>query len=292
MDGGAWKAGGEAEQGGAVQACIDIPAPRRGRNPAGSWGTPESPGPGHCPEPIEASGRGDGRSCPPGRCPPCRGAGRHVPSCCRSQPKITTVPLPIRAAREACGLLLGSSSALQLEVREGGFSRGRAHPGVGVQGSQPPEDAAPAGAQGIACRAHVGVGCCGGADASKVLGSGRAGEGSSRRSPTPRTCLRCFPASPARGPAPGRGGVISTRPPTCNKSWPGTEGASCWTTWCGPRASCSGGGTAALKGWIWAEPGGWCWGQKQEAEPEGLQGGSGRPSPWCATAGREMLNGE
>lgn len=178
---------------GRCRIASTSPMPGRGRNPAGSRGTPESPGPRHCPRPMAAGGRGDGRSCPAGRCPPCLGAGRHVPSRCRSQPKITTVPLPIRAAREACGLLLGSSSALQLEVREGGFSMGRAHPGVGVQGSQPPEDAAPAGAQGIACRAHVGVGCCGGAGASEVLGSGRAGEGSSRRSPTPRTCPRASP---------------------------------------------------------------------------------------------------
>lgn len=130
MDGGAWKPGSEAEQRGAVQACIDIPAPGRGRNPAGSRGTPESPGSVHCPGPIATGGRAAGRSCPAGPCYPCPGAGRHVPTCCRSQPKITTVPLPIRAAREACGLLLGSSSALQLDVREGGFSSGRAHPGA------------------------------------------------------------------------------------------------------------------------------------------------------------------
>lgn len=159
-------------------------------------------------------------------------------------------------------------------------------PGWGCRARSPPEDAAPSGAQGIACRAHVGVGCCGGAGASEVLGSGRAGEGSSRHSPTPRTCPRASPPLLPVDLPQAWGGVISTRPPTCNKSWPGTEGASCWTTRCGPRASCSGGGgTAALKGWIWAEPGGWCWGQKWEAEPEGLQGGSGRPSPWCATAG-------
>lgn len=206
MDGGAWKPGGEAERGGAVQDCIHIPTPGRGQNPAGSWGTPESPGPRHCPRPMAAGGRGDGRSCPAGRCPPCLGAGRHVPSCCRSQPKITTVPLPIRAAREACGLLLGSSSALQLEVHEGGFSMGRAHPGVGVQGSQPPGGCSPLWGSG-----HRVPGARwrwllrrGGCERGPGVRPGwrRQQQALAHATHVPAR----FPASPARGPAPGWGG--------------------------------------------------------------------------------------
>lgn len=138
MDGGAWKPGGEAERGGAVQDCIHIPTPGRGQNPAGSWGTPESPGPRHCPRPMAAGGRGDGRSCPAGRCPPCLGAGRHVPSCCRSQPKITTVPLPIRAAREACGAAARQLLCIAAGGARGGILHGESTPRGGGAGLAAP----------------------------------------------------------------------------------------------------------------------------------------------------------
>lgn len=43
MDGGAWKPGGEAERGGAVQDCIHIPNAREGPKSCGELGYPGEP---------------------------------------------------------------------------------------------------------------------------------------------------------------------------------------------------------------------------------------------------------
>lgn len=140
--------------------------------------------------------------------------------------QITPAPpaasLPIRAAGKACGLL-GSSSALQLDVCEGFFPAGKQSPepwraaaGSGAVGARSPGEDAAAG-MGMSAQ-HVRP--------PRWLsplrwmlarsrGSGGAGEGSGAFSPT----LRTRPIFPRHGPSPGWvGGVASTRPPTCHKS--------------------------------------------------------------------------
>lgn len=197
-----------ARQSEAGRCRIASTSPRQGgaeilRGAGVPW---RAPGPGTAPGPWQPVGEGMDGAAPPaaalpawvpaGTCQAAADRSLKLPRCrCQSG----------RRGRRA-GLLLGSSSALQLEVREGGFSMGRAHPGVGVQGSQPPGGCSPLWGSG-----HRVPGARwrwllrrGGCERGPGVRPGwrRQQQALAHATHVPAR----FPASPARGPAPGLGG--------------------------------------------------------------------------------------
>lgn len=198
------------------------------------WGPPCSVHP-RLPWPI-ATGRREGGwpGLPPLPDPACPapGAGRHMPTCCRSRPKITTDPPkalpPSGAARKTRGLL-GSSSALQLDGLEGGFFifffffqagkqalRHARQQWAGLEGGglvwvrrdgcSQPQDAVP-GLQptdGDVSTSHAAPALAFAAPVGRMRGSSRGGPAGLAKAPArvrPRHALP--PRSPGHGPSPG-----------------------------------------------------------------------------------------
>lgn len=232
--------GGEVGLGGPAQTYMLIPHQGGAEILPGTgvpWGPPCSVHP-RLPWPI-ATGRREGGwpGLPPLPDPACPapGAGRHMPTCCRSRPKITTAPPkalpPSGAARKTRGLL-GSSSALQLDGLERGFylyffPGGKASPetcqaaagrlgggrwwggGLGAEGWML---AAPGcrtrvathgwGCQHVPRSPRVGFRRSSGADARELPG-GPAGLAKAPARVRPRHALP--PRFPGHGPSPGSG---------------------------------------------------------------------------------------
>lgn len=156
---------------------------------------------------------------------PCPGAGGHMPTCCRSRPEITAAAAPkasppMRAAGKASGRL-GSSSALQLDVCEGGFKQPPRHGGQQRAGG-----GVALGAEGcLSPCASPWMGMSGHHQQTPTLASAAPAPGGPvglAEAPCARpSCAHTHAACPATAlPWAGEGGwrgggFASTRPPTC-----------------------------------------------------------------------------